>query len=93
MSSTIKLKQRLHNWIQLVSAVLDDGPQLMFKIYFREGAKILEQQGKAKGLETSQDQILGEGTYADPLVQALYIEKILSLCHKTVLNIGTGLNK
>ena len=59
----------------------------MFKCYFREEAKILEQQGKAKGLETSQDQILGEGTYADPQAQALYNEQILSLCHTATLNV------
>ena len=47
--------------------MMDDGPLWMFRIYFREKAKILE-QGKAKGLETSQDQILGEGPYADPQV-------------------------
>ena len=70
----------------LVSVILDDRPQLRFKCYFREEAKILEQQGKAKGLETSQDQILGEGTYADPQAQALYNEQILSLCHKAALN-------
>ena len=38
---------------------------MMFKCYFREEAKILEQQGKAKGLEISQDQILGEGHYSN----------------------------
>ena len=59
----------------------------MFKCYFREEAKILKQQEKEKGLETSQDQILGEGTYADPQTQALYDEQILSLCHKAALNV------
>ena len=58
----------------------------MFKCYYKEEAKILEQQGKAKGLETSQGQILGEGTYADPQIQALYNEQILFLCHKAALN-------
>ena len=72
--------------LQLVSPVLVDGPQLMFKCYFSGEAKILEQQEKAKGLETSQDQILGEGTYADPKAKTLYNEQILFLCHKTVLN-------
>ena len=65
----LALKSMPHDWIQSVSEVLDDGPQLMFKIYFREVAKILEQKGKAKGIETYQDQILGEGTSADLEVQ------------------------
>ena len=38
------------------------------------------------GLEVSQDQILGKGPYADPQVQALYDEEILSLCHKVALH-------
>ena len=42
-----------HDWLQLVSEVLDDWPQLMWKCYFWEEAKILEQHGKAKELETS----------------------------------------
>ena len=58
----------------------------MFKCYFKEEAKILEQEGKPKGLEISQDQILGKGTYADAQVQYLYNEQILSLFHKAVLN-------
>ena len=65
------IRVRPHDWLQLISEVLDYGPKLMFKCYFREEAKILEQQGKAKGLETSQDQILGEGTYADPQAQTI----------------------
>ena len=76
-----------HDWLQLVSAVLDDGPQLIWKCYFREEANILKRQEIEKGLETSQDQILGEGTYADPQTQALYDEQILSLCHKAALNV------
>ena len=75
-----------HDGLQLVSAVLGGGPQFMFICYFREEAKILEQQEKSKGLESFQDQTLGEGTYADPQAQTLYNEQILSLCHKAALN-------
>ena len=53
---------------------------------FERRGKFLEEQGKAKVLETSQDQILGEGTYADPQPQALYNEQILFLCHKEAFN-------
>ena len=42
--------------------------------------EILEQQGKVKGLDISQDQILGEGLYSDPQDQALYDDHTLSLC-------------
>ena len=42
-----------HDQIQLVSAVLEDGPQLQWKCYWREEAKALEQQGRVKGFEAS----------------------------------------
>ena len=75
-----------YDWLQLISVVLEDGPQILWKCYWWEEARILEQQGKAKGFEAPQDQILGEGAYADPQGQALYNEDILSLCHTEVLN-------
>ena len=43
----------------------------MFGIYFKEESKHMEQQGRAKGVEVSQDQILGVGAYADSQVQGL----------------------
>lgn len=46
----------------------------------------MEQQGRAKSVEVSQDQILGVGAYADPQVQVLYDEEVLSLCDKVALN-------
>ena len=66
--------------------ILKDGSQLLWKCYLWEEAKIFEQQGKAKGLETSQDKILGEETYADPKDQALHNEHILSLSRWAALN-------
>ena len=42
-----------------------------------EKAKVLEQQRRVKGFEASQDQILGEGCYADPQSQAIYKGRIL----------------
>ena len=71
------IKSMLHNWLQLVSAVLGDRSQQMYKCYFWEEAKILAQQGKAKALETSQDQIQA---------QAIYDEQILSLSLIAALN-------
>ena len=41
-------KATLNNWLQLVSAILEDGHQLLWKCYLREEAKILEQWGEAK---------------------------------------------
>ena len=82
-----------HDRLQLVSAVLDDRPQLMFKCYFREEAKILE-QGNAKGLAFfPRMQILGEDTYTDPHAQYFYDEQILSLCNKATFKTGFKNNK
>ena len=75
-----------HDFSQLSSVVLEDGPSLMFGVYFREESKHVKRQGRTQGLEVSQDQILGVGAYADPQVQALYDEEVLSLCHKAALN-------
>lgn len=74
------------DWIQLISAVLDNGLQLLWKCYWRKEVKILEQQAKEKGLEISQDQILGKGLYSDLQDQGLYDEHTLSLCSTAALN-------
>ena len=63
---SLSTKAILHDWIQLISVDLENGPRLLWKCYWREEAKILEQQGKAKGLEIFEDQILGEGHYSNP---------------------------
>ena len=75
-----------HDWLQLVSAVLEHGTQLQWKSFWREEAKVLEHQGRVRGFEASQDQILGEGHYADPESQATNNERILLLCHTAALN-------
>ena len=38
------IKATLHDFFQLVSAILDDGPQLMFKIYFKEKSQNMKQR-------------------------------------------------
>ena len=55
-----------HDCPQLVSVVLEDGPQLERKCYWREEAKVLEQQGRVKVFKALQVQILVKGHYADP---------------------------
>ena len=75
-----------HDWLQLVSAVLEHGTQLQWKSFWREEAKVLEHQGRVRGFEASQDQILGEELYADLNSQATYTEHISSLYHTSALN-------
>ena len=78
-------KATTHDWAQLSSAVLECGPQLHWRCFLKEEARILEQQEKAKGTEISIDQILGEGLYSDPQDQALYNDHTLSLCTTAAL--------
>ena len=52
------------DWIDLVKGVLEPGPHLQCRTWFREEAKIIEQQNKARGRELSKDQMLREGDYA-----------------------------
>ena len=47
-----------HNWFKLISVGLEEGPQLCWKCYWREEAKILEQQGKAKGFRFPKNKFL-----------------------------------
>ena len=51
-----------------------------------EKLKALEHQGRVRGFEASQDQVLGKGHYADAQSQAIYNEHVLSLCRTKVLN-------
>ncbi|KAL6088532.1 hypothetical protein STEG23_005682 [Scotinomys teguina] len=74
------------DWHQLTSAVLEYSQQLQWKSWLREEARNLEQQGKLRGFEISQDQILGEGHFANRNIQATYDEHRISLCRTAALN-------
>ena len=47
---------------------------------------MVEQRNRARGIEISQDQLLGEGEYADIELQSLYDEHTLVLCRMAALN-------
>ena len=47
---------------------------------------MIEQRNRAIGIVISQDQLLGEGEYADVERQALYSEHTFQLCHMAGLN-------
>ncbi|XP_050021481.1 uncharacterized protein [Alexandromys fortis] len=68
------------DWLQLSSAVLESGPHLKWKCLFRQEARLLEQQEKAKGSDISLDKILGEGLFSDPQERANLDENTLSIC-------------
>ena len=70
----------------MASVVLEAGQLMPWKSWLREEAKMIEQRNRARGIEISQDQLLGEGEYADVERQSLYGEHTLDLCHMAALN-------
>ena len=74
------------DWLDMATAVLEAGPLMQFKAWLREEAKVIEQRNRARGIDISQDQLLGEGEYADVERQALYDEHTLDLCRMAALN-------
>ena len=59
---------------------------MQWKNWYREEARILEQQGKIRGFFISQDQILGEGMFANVKAQSTYNKHTLLLCRTAALN-------
>ena len=54
------------------------------KCYSWGEAKFLEQQGRVKGFETSPNQILVKGIYADPWDQDLYEEHVVPMPYSSL---------
>ena len=65
----------------MAEVVLEAGQHMQWRSWWREEAKMIEQRNRAIGIEISQDQLLGEGEYADVERQALYSEHTFQLCH------------
>ena len=65
MSNLWATKNRIipQDWKDFASAVLEAGPQLQWRAWWREEIRALEQQGRTRGHVISQDQILSEGQY------------------------------
>ena len=63
----------------MAKGVSKPDPKLQWSTWFRENARIIEQWSKARGREISQDQILGEGSYATVERQAVYDDHIMDL--------------
>ena len=81
------------DWLDIVTAVLEAESLLQWKSWWREEDKTIEQGSRARGIEVSQDQLLGEGDYADIERQSLCNDHTLELCCMAALNPGTGLKK
>ena len=46
------------DWRDLVTAVLEPGPQLQWRTWWKEEAKTIEQQSRTRGMKIFQDQLL-----------------------------------
>lgn len=73
-------------WKDLVAATLEAGPQLQWQIWWKEEARAIEEQNRARGINISQDQLLGEGQYANLQRQLEFDDPILELCQLAALN-------
>ena len=51
------------DWKYLVTAVLEVGPQLQWKTWWREEAMVIDQQSRARGIELSPKQLINKGQY------------------------------
>ena len=75
-----------YDWKNLVSTILEAGPQLKDRTWWREETRVLEQWGRARGHEIFQDQIIGENRYADFQRQYMLGDNTLILYHIEALN-------
>ena len=66
----IKLSQK--DCTDTVRTVFVPDPQLQWRTLGKEWAKTIENQSRARGMEISEDQLLGEGDYANLKWQQLY---------------------
>lgn len=66
---------------------MEAGLQLQWNIWWRAEVRAIEQQqGRVRGYEISQDQILGEGCYAEVEKQITFDDHTLALCCTAALN-------
>ena len=63
----------------MASATLEAGPQLQWQTWWEE-ARAIEELNRARGHESSQDQILSEGRSADVERQITFGGHTLTLC-------------
>ncbi|KAL6040241.1 hypothetical protein STEG23_020317 [Scotinomys teguina] len=74
------------DWKDLVTAVLEPGAQLQWLAWLREESRVLEQQYRPRGVQISQDQLMGEGEYAAEERQITYDDQAIILCRMAALN-------
>lgn len=53
------------DWKELATEILKAGPHLQWIAWWQEEARVIEQWNRARGINNSQDQLLGENQYAE----------------------------
>lgn len=74
------------DWKDLATAKLEAGPQLQWRTWCKEDTRAMELQNRARGINSSQDQLLGEAQYAELQRQLEFCDHTLVLCHLTAFN-------
>lgn len=65
---------------------LECGPQFQWQAWWKEEARDIGERIQATGISISQDQLLGEGPYAEAEMQVEYDDTTLALCCKAALS-------
>lgn len=53
------------DWKDMTTAILEHDSYLQWQSWWKEEVKVIEQWNQDRGTDISQDQLLGEGQYAD----------------------------
>ena len=70
----------------LITAILQPGSQLQWRTWWKDETQTIEQQRRDRDKKISQDQLFGEGDYADVQKQSLYDDHTLDLSYAAALN-------
>lgn len=75
------------DWKGMAKAGLQPASRIQCFSWWREEEKDIACENRARGRETSKDQLLGEGCFTEIEVQAVYDEETLALCLLAGLNV------
>lgn len=76
-----------NDWKHLTTAILEAGPQLQRQTWQKEEAKTIKQQNRTRGINIPQDQVLGEGQYAELQRQLEFDDHVLALSDLAALKV------
>lgn len=74
------------DWKDLITAILEAGPQIQGLVWQRVEAVAMESHNKTGSINIVKDQLLGENEYAEFQMQILCDDVSLGQCHTLGLN-------